>query len=448
MIANLDKLKYSTMTPIQETCIPLVLKKHDILAQAKTGSGKTAAFGIGLLENLKSENFIVQSLILCPTRELSDQVADELRRLAKFKHNIKVLSITGGLPMSKQELSLKHRAHIIVGTPGRVLKHLEKGSLKLDSVTTFVLDEADRMLDMGFIDQIEGIMRDLPAIHQSLCFSATFSDEIRELCSDMLVSPKEIKIDTHHDEGVIAQYFYPVQPTDKAMVIAGILGEHSPESTVIFCNMKDGVRRLSTELGRLGVQCLALHGDLEQKDRTEVLIRFSNRSCRVLIATDVAARGLDISDLETVINYDMPLDVETYVHRAGRTGRAGKEGSVYTLGKPGQRHRIDGLNEYFGSSFTFEEAREWDSSNCAAATMPEMVTLSINGGRKNKISAGDLLGALTAGGKIPGNAIGKIDRLDYITFVAVKRAYSGAGIELLEQHRIKGRRFKAMLHKN
>ena len=445
MLDNLKSLNYEIMTDIQEKSIPPILKGFDIFAQAKTGSGKTAAFGIGLMHKLNVEHYRVQALVLCPTRELAEQVTVELRRIARFRHNIKLLKITGGMPLYKQEHSLKHQAHIVVGTPGRIAKLLGRGSLVLTDVKTIVLDEADRMLDMGFIDQINEILKYAPVKRQTLCFSATLSNEIKELGRSILNKPVEITVEFQHSSKVIVQHFYKISGQKKNKALISLLAQHNPESTLIFCNTKDACREVGADLNQMGIHCLALHGDLEQKERTEVLVRFSNSSSRVLVATDVAARGLDIDDLEMVINYDMPFETETYVHRIGRTGRAGKEGLVLSLIKPNEEFRLDEINQFTNNNFS-SETIDINNGMPLPDLEPDMITLSINGGRKNKISPGDILGALTAKGGIPGNDVGRIDRQDFITFIAVKRNVSEHAFSLLEKGLIKGRRFKAMIN--
>lgn len=445
MLENLKKLEYNTMTPIQEKSIPVILEGKDVLAQAKTGSGKTAAFGIGLMHTLDPERYRVQALVLCPTRELAEQVTGEIRRIARCQHNVKLLKLTGGLPMYRQQQSLKHQAHIIVGTPGRVLKFLEKGALVLDEVKTVVIDEADRMLDMGFIDQIDDIFEFVPAKCQTLCFSATFPEEIKAISRSVMKDPLEITVDTHHDSNVITHHFYKAVPDKKGQTVLSILANYHPDSTIIFCNTKDACRRVGKELNQNGLHSIALHGDLEQKERDEVLIRFSNGSSRVLVATDVAARGLDIDDLGAVINYDLPFETETYVHRIGRTGRAGREGLAFSLMEPGEEFRIDKINEFMKRDFSAKKP-DFELSDEIADLEPEMVTLSINGGRKNKISAGDVLGALTKEEGIPGSDIGKIDRMDYLTFVAVKRRSHRRALKMLLSGTIKGRRFLAKIN--
>lgn len=433
------------MTPIQERSIPPILNGKDILAQAKTGSGKTAAFGIGLLHDLNVERFRVQAMVLCPTRELAEQVTGELRRIARFKHNIKLLKLTGGFPIYKQELSLKHQAHIIVGTPGRVLKLLQKGTLNLDHLKLVVLDEADRMLDMGFLVQINDILSFTPSMIQTLCFSATFPDEIKKLSKLILKDPVEITVETQHDETVIKQLFYKVPSRKKGSAVLALLCRHRPDSTIIFCNTKDACRCVMKELNASGLHSLAIHGDLEQKERDEVLIRFANGSTRVLVATDVAARGIDIDDLGAVINYDLPFEKETYVHRIGRTGRAGRDGLALSLMEPGEDFRVNEINDYCESDFEAEKP-DFEYSVDNPNLEPEMITLSINGGRKSKICPGDVLGVLTSKDEVDGCDVGKIDRMDYLTFIAVKRKSAKRALYALETGMIKGRKLLARIH--
>lgn len=445
MQQNLKKLNYTSMTDIQEASIPAILEKRDVLAQAKTGSGKTAAFGIGMLENINTKRYRIQAMVLCPTRELAQQVTSELRRIARFEHNLKLLTLTGGSPMYKQELSLKHQAHIVVGTPGRVQKLLRREKLILDEIKMIVLDEADRMLDMGFIDAITDIITYAPRKRQTLCFSATYPEGVKRLCRQALTNPVEVTVESHHDESVIAQHIYEVDEREKTDATIEILAQYQPESTIIFCNTKDQCRRVRKALDRAGLHSIELHGDLEQKDRTVALVRFSNGSSKVLVATDVAARGLDIDDLAAVINFDLPFEPETYVHRIGRTGRAGREGLAFSLMQPGEEFRIEKINSHTKSNLQPEDGNFTYGTNHPELE-PPMVTLSVNGGRKNKISAGDILGALTKKGGMNGSDIGKIDRMDYLTFIAVKREVAKQALKIMQSQPIKGRRFLAMLN--
>lgn len=444
MLQNLDQMGYREMMPVQEASIPPILEGRDILAQAKTGSGKTAAFGIGILHRLRVKKFRIQALILCPTRELAEQVAAEIRRLGRYQHNIKTLCLTGGKPMHKQEHSLSHQAHIVVGTPGRIHRLLEKGSLSLEHLHTLVLDEADRMLDMGFLDQVKDILHFAPPNRQRLCFSATFPEEIEELARTLMDNPEHISVESQHSAVDLKQHFYHLEERDKGEVLAGLIAYYKPESALIFCNTKEACRRLSKQLNGLGVFCLSLEGDMEQKDRTETLIRFSNGSSPVLVATDVAARGLDIEDLSLVINGDLPFEVENYIHRIGRTGRAGKSGLALSVLKENHQYRLDEINREQQSDYRLEPL-PFNEERIPPVEAPEMVTLSLNGGRRSKVSAGDILGALTAPGGISGKDVGKIDRLEDLSYVAVRREKGAKAMEMLQKNPIKGRKLRVML---
>ncbi|WP_300668029.1 ATP-dependent RNA helicase DbpA [Desulfoluna sp.] len=445
MIENLNAMGYDEMTPVQAESLPYVLKGEDLLAQAKTGSGKTAAFGIGLLHNLDVSLFRVQTLVMCPTRELAEQVAGELRRIARFKHNIKIVTLCGGVPFRPQEHSLSHQAHIVVGTPGRIEQHLRRETLSLNHVTTLVLDEADRMLDDGFEDSIETIMDYLPKRRQTLLFSATFPEPILTLSEKFQKKAQKVVVDAVHEENVIEQHFYESAWDAKPDVVADLLSTYQPASTLIFCNTKLHCRTLATALHKKGFSALAIHGDLEQKERTEVLVRFSNGSSPILVATDVAARGLDIGGLSAVINFDLPFEPEVYVHRIGRTGRAGKEGLAFSLMTPKERFRLEDINVMMGTAFETSDASALTPS-AEESVAPPMVTLSINGGRRSKLRPGDILGALTKDGGIPGHCVGKIDCFDFYSYVAIERAMADQAEEALSTKKIKGRHFIIYRH--
>nr|MBZ4203044.1 DEAD/DEAH box helicase [Methylovulum sp.] len=297
LLENIASLGYTQLTPIQEEALPPILAGKDIIAQAKTGSGKTAAFGIGLLSALDFSRFNVQALVICPTRELADQVCKELRLLARFTQNVKILSLCGGVPSRPQTESLEHGIHIVVGTPGRVQEHLDKGRLVLEQLRIVVLDEADRMLDMGFADSISAIMAYAPKQRQTLLFSATYAEPIREISKRFQHQPITISLDNSHHDSVIAQYFFQTEQSNRLNALGYLLTHYHPESTVVFCNTKRECQDLAAALTNSGFSVHALHGDLEQKQRDQVLVRFANKSCSVLVATDVAARGLDIDQL-------------------------------------------------------------------------------------------------------------------------------------------------------
>ena len=444
-LANLKSLDFNTMTPIQAQCLPAVLKGQDIQAQAKTGSGKTAAFGIGLLQEINAKQFQTQSLILCPTRELADQVSKELRRLARPITNLKILTLCGGKPIGPQYASLEFKPHIVVGTPGRVLKHLQKGSLKLHQLKTLVLDEADRMLDMGFHEDIMLIIDKMPTKRQTMLFSATLPDEIKNISQAIQNNPVDIKLDNQHDNNKIKQIFYEIQKGERLQTLLSILAHHRPESSVIFCNRKQQCQELADQLWDEGFHALALHGDLEQQERDQVLVQFSNKSSSILIATDVAARGLDIKDLSAVINFELTPDPEVHTHRIGRTGRAGKEGLALSLFMPSEVKKLNAIEEFQKSTVKIEPVSSLKPRENYKLS-PPMVTISINGGRKNKIRAGDLLGALTANTNLQGKQIGKIDIFDNLAYVAVERPAAKQAFKILSEGKIKGKKFRVRKH--
>ena len=440
-IDNLSSLNYLSMTPIQEQSLPTILSGKDIIAQAKTGSGKTAAFGIGLLHNLDVANYQTQALILCPTRELADQVATELRHLARTMANTKILTLCGGKPIGPQLASLDHQPHIVVGTPGRILKHLEKSSLLTDHTNMLVLDEADRMLDMGFHDEIMRVISFVPEKRQTLLFSATYPRSIKNISQAIQNDPVNIQLESLHDATKIKQYFFEVQNNQRISALVTLLKHYKPGSCLIFCNTKQQCHDLSNEVKKQGFYALALHGDLEQKDRDQALVRFSNQSISILIATDVAARGLDIKDLHAVINYELSQDPEVHIHRIGRTGRADKEGLALSLFTPAEAGRVNAIESYQKKP---AEIMSLDSieANDDRIIKPKMTTLLIHCGRKNKIRAGDVLGALTATSEISGDQIGKIKIFDKITYVAVYRDISHQALAILLDGKIKGRNYR------
>ena len=441
MLKNLASLGYAEMTPIQAHTLPLILAGKDVIAKAKTGSGKTAAFGIGLLTQLDAASSRVQALVLCPTRELADQVGKELRRLARFTENIKILTLCGGVPFGPQLGSLEHGAHVVVGTPGRLLDHLRRGSLELTSLQTLVLDEADRMLDMGFQEDISTIIAATPHKKQTLLFSATYPAEISELSASFQHDPVEVSVDETHDESAIEQVLYEVEPEERTAAVVRILRHFQPESTLVFCNTKIECQEVASHLIRNGFTALAIHGDLEQRERDQVLVLFANRSASVLVATDVAARGLDIKELSAVINYELPRDPEIHTHRIGRTGRAGEQGLALSLITARETRRVQAIESRLGSSIVRGDLASL-TPGAATQLTPPMITLCIDGGRKNKLRPGDILGGLTGEGGITGSEVGKIDVFDNHTYVAIVRASVDQALTCLGRNRIKGRFYK------
>ncbi|WP_136255970.1 ATP-dependent RNA helicase DbpA [Onishia niordana] len=443
LLTNLDALGYHAMTPIQAQSLPPMLEGRDVIGRGKTGSGKTAAFGLCLLSRLSVARLDVQGLVLCPTRELADQVAGELRRLARGLPNVKVLTLCGGAPFGPQRGSLEHGAHLIVGTPGRVEEHLRKGTLTLDALSTLVLDEADRMLDMGFKDALEAIIGDTPKDRQTLLFSATYTDAIRPIAESLMREPVTVEVESTHDSTSIRQHFYRVDDEDARFeALRLLLLTHRPATSVVFCNTKRETRDVAEALCDHGFSALALHGDLEQRDRDRTLVLFANQSASILVATDVAARGLDIDALDAVFNYGIARELEVHVHRIGRTGRAGGSGMACTLYGPREAFRLEKLGERLGETFEPEKLPPRQALTEAPASAP-MVTLQIDGGRKQKVRPGDILGALTGEGGLKGDAVGKIKVLERSTFVAVRREQAKAALEQLANGKLKGRSFRA-----
>jgi len=437
----IDALGYTQMTPVQQQGLPALLAGRDAIVQAPTGSGKTVAFGLGLLSRLDPALIKPQALVLCPTRELADQVAKEIRRLAIGIPNLKVLILTGGIALGPQLASLRKDSHVVVGTPGRIQEMLRKNALSLSKLRTLVLDEADRMLDMGFEEAIREIVGKTPPSRQSLLFSATFPEPIRAMARGTLRDPVEITIAAASEQPTIEQLFFETEFEHKPEALASLLLQRRPESSVVFCNTRRDTEALVEALEGFGISALALHGDIEQRDRDETLIRFANRSCSVLVASDVAARGLDIKELAAVINYELPSDPDIYLHRIGRTARAGQTGVAISLATPREMPRAMALEKHLGVTLRWEKlpslaAGKHDGLPAA------MSTLRIDGGRSDKMRPGDILGALTGDAGLPADAIGKIDVFATRSYVAIRRALADKALNRLRAGKIKGRSFR------
>ena len=444
LFQGLDALGHVQMTPVQTQALPALIEGLDLIAQAPTGSGKTAAFGLGLLHRIDPTQIKLQALVLCPTRELADQVSKHIRKLATGIANLKLLTLTGGMPLAPQLASLAHEPHVVVGTPGRVQELLRKRALDLRGVRVLVLDEADRMLDMGFEEQIREVIGKTPKDRQTLLFSATYPDAIRAIARNTMRDPVEVTVDAVADQAVIQQLFFEVEPTQKPAALAGLLLEHNPDSAVVFCNMRRDVDDVAASLSHLGFSALALHGDMEQRDRDEVLVRFANRSCNVLVASDVAARGLDIHELGAVVNYDLPTDPDGYVHRIGRTGRAGRSGLALTLCTPREMPRALQLEQVLGQGLSWKRPTLASLKGVKAPPAP-MATLRIDAGRSDKLRPGDIVGAITGDAGLPVDAIGKIDVFATRAYVAIQRGQADKALARLQAGRIKGRNFRVRL---
>ncbi len=440
LLSALGALEYTEMTPVQALSLPPILEKRDVIAQAPTGSGKTAAFGLGLIARLDPAQASVQGIVLCPTRELADQVSKEIRRLASFVPNVKLLTLCGGIPLRPQLASLVHPPHIVVGTPGRIQELIDQGALSLDGVRVFVLDEVDRMLDMGFQESITSLLKQSPKSRQTLLFSATIPEEIRKISRSLQCDPVEVATDAGADLPEIDQQFFEIDGPRRFDALLRLLTTHRPESTLIFCNMRRDTQDLADGLVQRGFSALALHGDLEQRDRDEVLMRFANRSCAILVATDVAARGLDIEDLPAVVNWELPTDPDVHVHRIGRTGRAGRKGQAWSLVAAAEMPRVAPIEARIGEKIRWSNLPSMsDAGKPITATMS---TLCIDGGRQEKVRPGDILGALTGDAGIAGDAVGKIGIFATRSYVAIRRDQAATALKRLREGKIKGRKFR------
>jgi ATP-independent RNA helicase DbpA len=451
MLQNLQRLGYERMTAIQAASLPMALLGRDLIAQAQTGSGKTAAFALPLLTNLNPRRFAVQALVLCPTRELADQVSVEIRRLARAEDNIKLVTLCGGVPLRGQAASLEHGAHIVVGTPGRVMDHLDRGSLDLEALNTWVLDEADRMLDMGFYDDIVRVAQRCPQQRQTLLFSATYPEGIAKLAERFMREPQTVRVEATDATSRIRQRFYEVKDSERLHAVGQLLRHFRPSSALAFCNTKQQCRDLAAVLQAEGFSALTLFGELEQRERDQVLLQFANRSATVLVATDVAARGLDISSLAAVINVDVTADAEVHVHRIGRTGRLGQgaagaaeEGLALSLASMDEMGRVGRIEQLMGQEVPWGALDELTAAP-GGPLLPPMQTLQIQGGRKEKIRAGDVLGALTADLGLSRDDVGKINVNDFSTYVAVRRDLASDAAARLNAGRIKGKSVKVRL---
>ena len=440
--AVLPALNYLEMTPIQALSLPHALAGSDIVAKAQTGSGKTLAFAISILNSLDSTSRDVSCLVLCPTRELAEQVAEQIRLVAKTIINTKVLLLCGGTPVPPQIASLVHGANIVVGTPGRVMDHILKKRLNLNRLQHFVLDEADRMLDMGFEDELKVIHKELPKSKQTMLFSATFPPSVEAIVETVVKDPVRLETKVTSSMSNIEQIFYRVTEATRGHSLCGLLSEQQPQSCIVFCVTKKETQQTAIMLADKGFSVVALHGDLEQRERTEMLAQFSAGSARILVATDVAARGLDIDDVPVVINYRLSDDLDTHTHRVGRTGRAGKSGLAYSLVSSDEDIYAARIEEQLNQSIrkVGSESLRFHANRIIAA---EFVTISISGGKKDKLRPGDLLGALTQDAKIPNDDIGKIKITATVSFLAIKPRSVKRAMNLFREGRIKGKRFRA-----
>ncbi len=439
--AGVAEAGLTEMTQVQAFSLPKILRGEDVVVQAETGSGKTVAFALGLLSKLDTESFAPQALVLCPTRELAEQVAEAIRKLAKVMGNVKVLTLCGGAPSKVQAASLEHGAHVLVGTPGRVLDHVQAERLSLSQVNALVLDEADRMLEMGFQDELAGIIAKTPSARQTLLFSATYPQGIRQLTKEVCNNAEIIKVPASQTQTSIQQRFYELGDLAPAQAVRALLLELQPGNCMVFCNTKLETQGVADALKSKGFSTLALHGDMEQKDRDQTMVQFSNGSGRILVATDVAARGLDIAELDLVINVGMAHDIATHTHRIGRTGRAGAEGLAVTLIGAKDDYKMRLLEDTLAAPINLLELPTLNTS--VPPLTADFVTLQINGGKKHKLRPGDIVGALTRDKKLNVDDIGKIKVQAQWAYVAVKSTKVNHALALINNDKIKAKRFRA-----
>jgi ATP-independent RNA helicase DbpA len=443
LLQAVASLNYAQMTPIQALSLPPMLDGRDVIGQARTGSGKTAAYALALLSRIDPALPKVQALVLCPTRELADQIAKEIRRLARCLPNIKLTILSGGIDPRPQLASLKHDPHIVVGMAGRVQEHLEGGSLQLGDLKVLVLDEADRMLGADFEQATRAIVAQAPATRQTLFFSATFPDAVRAISRKLQKQPLEATADAAAAPPEVAQTFFEVAPERRLAALAHLLSTQRPASALVFCHTRGDVEEVERDLAARGFSVLALHGHVDQRERDEVLVRFANGSCRVLVATDIAARGLDIKELAAVISYELPKEPDAHLHRVGRTGRAGRSGLALHLFAPQERSRFTAIQEHAGSRLTVEKLPGTFAADRPLAA--DVVTLCVDAGRTDKLRPGDLLGALTGDAGLAKEAVGKINTFDTRTYVAIEKKQAKTALERLGAGKIKGRKFRVRL---
>ncbi len=444
LIRALEHAGFTQMTPIQVQSLPLLLAGKDVTGQSPTGSGKTLAFALPLLQQVELEKKQVQALVIGPTRELVSQVVTEIRKAGRELPGLQVLSLVGGESGREQKETLKNGVHIVVGTPGRILDQLQRESLDLQNLKTVVLDEADKMLELGFQIEIRNLMAALPLRRQTALFSATLNEATLDLSRRYLKNP--VKIDLGLDESVkpqIQQIQYECLESEKINGLMRVLQQHPSDLSVVFCNRKSTVAEVGEILTRSQVSHVLLHGDLEQRERERALALFRNGSARILVATDVAGRGLDIENLELVVNVDLPLEPQVYLHRVGRVGRAGRLGLAVTLVPPNEEMKIQEIEKLTGQQIEKKPLGFKNQHGLGEFYRQlAMQTLSLSGGRKDKLRAGDILGALTAGAGLQSADIGKIEVQDKVSYVAVKSERAGLALEKLRQGKVKGHKYQ------
>jgi ATP-independent RNA helicase DbpA len=455
LLDALSSLAFVEMTPVQALSLPEILAGKDLIVQAEPGSGKTAAFGLGILAALTAPIGAVQALVLCPTRELAAQISAELRRLARCTPNIKVLTLCGGVQFGPQRDSLKQGAHIVVGTPGRIEEHLRKRSLELGALRFLVLDEADRMLEMGFGEQVAGIIAHAPAARQTLLFSATYPPSISSLSSAYQRDAARLSVPGSNDRSPSAlpeqpveepsqrveERYYKVRVSERVPMFMRWLALEQPESTLVFCSTRKESADVAAELRSSGWVAACIHGEMPQQERQHVMRLFANRSCSVLSATDVAARGWDITGLAAVVNLGLSRESSLHVHRTGRTGRSGRPGLAVSWVAEEDMGPLRAIERLLGHSVRFHDLPP-ASGSLPSPPQPPMVTLLLGAGKNKKLRPGDVLGALTREGGVQGTDVGAIQIEETYAYVAVARASAERALARLTEGPIKGRQVK------
>jgi len=461
IITTLNMLGYEKPSEVQEKAIPYALQDKDIIVKSETGSGKTAAFAIPICERIDVEKREPQALVLTPTRELAIQVKEDINNIGRLKR-IRAIAVFGKQPMDIQKRELKQRVHVVVGTPGRTLDHMEKGNADFGDIKYLIIDEADKMLNMGFIDQVEAVIKRLPKNRITMLFSATISDEIEALCNNYMINPYRIEVNPQKlTTEKIEEVYYEIEFDKKFSLLNKIIATELPDSCMIFCNTKDQVDIIAQKMDNRGYSCSKLHGGMEQKDRIDTMQAFKRGEFQFLVATDVAARGIHVEDITHVINYDVPVEKESYVHRIGRTGRAGGSGKAITFIYPQEMRLFAEIEEYLGykiikkDSPSEEEVEKGKKllkdkmqakpklkKDKTAGLNKQITKLHINAGKKKKVRAGDIVGAITSIQGVSSEDIGIIDIQDSFSYVDILGGKGKIVLEALQETTIKGKLIK------
>lgn len=459
IVKALKNLGYERLTEVQEQVIPLALADQDIIVTSQTGSGKTAAFAIPVCEKIEIEQRNPQVLVLTPTRELAVQLKQDISNIGRFK-KIRCAAVFGRQPMDMQKRELRQRVHVVVGTPGRTFDHIERKNINLTEIKYLIIDEADKMLEMGFIEQVEAIIKMLPKSRVTMLFSATMPDKIGEMCSQYMIHPVKVEVESENPvQEQIEQAYYQVEENCKLNLVHKIVYRYSPDSCILFCNTREKVEMLFEKMKSKGYSCGSLHGGMEQRDRLRTMQNFKRGEFPFLIATDVAARGIHIDDISLVMNYDIPLDQESYVHRIGRTGRAGNKGIAITFVTPSEINVFREIEEYVHYQIPKEEISAVDEvelskmivENNSKGKLPlkidkdqalnqEITRIRINAGKKTKMRPGDIMGAITNIPGMSGEDIGIIDVQDTCSYVEILGDKGNLVMDALQETKIKGKK--------